>query len=72
MSLAADDPADPRPLMPLEPEAGACCQSGCDPCVYDHYWDAMNRYEQALVEWDIRRSQGKAAGGATPEFKLTD
>jgi hypothetical protein len=61
VSPLADDPDDPRPVMPLELEAAACCQSGCDPCVYDRYWDEMNRYEQTLAEWEIRRSAAKAA-----------
>ena len=47
---------DPPPVKPLEPEAGACCQNGCDPCVYDLYWEALNRYEQALGEWESRRT----------------
>ena len=42
--------------MPLEPEAGACCQSGCDPCVYDLYWAAVDRYEQALADWKGRQT----------------
>ena len=61
MSPPADVPEDPRPVMPPAPEANACCQSGCDPCVYDHYWDAMNRYEQALAEWELRRAPAKSA-----------
>ena len=49
---------DPPPAPPPEPEAGACCQSGCDPCVYDLYWQAMDRYEQALAAWKSRRADG--------------
>ena len=45
---------DPPPVPPAEPEAGACCQSGCDPCVYDLYWQAVDRYEQALAAWQAR------------------
>ena len=41
----------PRPEPPREPEAAECCQSGCDPCVYDRYWDACEKYERALAEW---------------------
>jgi hypothetical protein len=52
---------EPPPVMPAEPEAGACCQSGCDPCVYDIYWAAMDRYEQALAGWKIR--QAARSGG---------
>jgi hypothetical protein len=54
MSLLAEDADDLRPVMPPAPEAGACCQSGCDPCVYDRYWDEMDRYEQALAAWESR------------------
>jgi hypothetical protein len=54
VSLLAEDADDPRPVMPPAPEAGACCQSGCDPCVYDRYWDEMTRYEQALADWESR------------------
>jgi hypothetical protein len=45
---------DPPPVPPTEPEPGACCQSGCDPCVYDLYWQAVDRYEQALAAWQAR------------------
>jgi hypothetical protein len=47
---------DPPPVPPLEPEPGACCQSGCDPCVYDLYWEAVDRYEQALAAWQARQA----------------
>ena len=45
---------DPRPEPPREPEAGDCCQSGCEPCIYDLYWDALERYERALRDWTLR------------------
>lgn len=45
---------DPPPVRPAEPEPGACCQRGCEPCVYDLYWEAMDRYEQALADWERR------------------
>jgi hypothetical protein len=48
---------DPPPTMPPEPEAGACCQNGCDPCVYDLYWAAVDRYEQALADWKLRQAK---------------
>lgn len=49
------DLSDPKPEPPREPEPGECCQSGCEPCVFDHYWDALERYERALREWEGRR-----------------
>lgn len=54
--MAAHPPVEPRPLPPREPESWECCQSGCDPCVYDHYWQALARYEQALAEWERRNA----------------
>ncbi|HEV2007694.1 MAG TPA: oxidoreductase-like domain-containing protein [Burkholderiales bacterium] len=49
-----EDP-DPRPVAPPKPQAGECCESGCDPCVYDRYWDALERYERALADRETRR-----------------
>ena len=51
---------DPPPVRPTEPEPGACCQSGCEPCVYDLYWEAMDRYEQALADWEKRTSAARS------------
>jgi len=42
----------PKPEPPREPEPAECCQSGCDPCVYDRYWDAVEKFEQAMLEWE--------------------
>jgi hypothetical protein len=42
-----------KPQPPREPEAWECCQSGCDPCVFDRYWEAVDRYEQALAAWEV-------------------
>jgi len=50
----SDAPNDPRPEPPREPEAWECCGSGCDPCVYDRYWDALYRYEEELAAWTQR------------------
>ena len=51
---AAGDPADAPPIPPREPESGECCQSGCDPCVYDLYWEAVERYDRELAAWRAR------------------
>ena len=39
---------DEMPQPPQEPEQGACCGSGCIPCVYDRYWEELDEYERAL------------------------
>jgi len=56
------DPAvDPKPEPSRELERGECCQGGCDSCVYDCYWEALERYEAALRAWEARhtRAPGK-------------
>ena len=56
--MSAAPPADdPKPEPPREPEPLECCQSGCEPCVYDRYWDALERYERALEAWEARRKR---------------
>ncbi len=49
---------DPRPLPPREPELGECCEGGCEPCVFDRYGEALERYREALEAW-LERHPGK-------------
>lgn len=52
--MSPDDPkanCDSRPLPPREPEPDECCGSGCEPCVYDRYYEALDRYEAAIQAW---------------------
>ncbi len=44
-----------------------CCQSGCDPCIFDYYNDEMERYRQELKAWEARRA---ARRGATHPFHV--
>ena len=53
---SAESAADPRPQPPRAPEQWECCHSGCDPCVYDLYWSALEAYEQALRAWELRQA----------------
>jgi hypothetical protein len=52
--------ADPRPEPPAAPDPLECCNSGCQPCVYDVYWEAVDRYEEALREWEERDAKRRA------------
>ncbi|MFC4729006.1 oxidoreductase-like domain-containing protein [Coralloluteibacterium thermophilus] len=45
---------DPRPEPPEPPLPGECCESGCDPCVYDLHAEAMAAYREALAAWRVR------------------
>ena len=42
---------DPRPLPPREPALDECCKGGCEPCVFDRYYDALERYRDSLRAW---------------------
>jgi len=33
----------PRP--PHKPEDYECCHRGCCPCIFDYYWDALDRWK---------------------------
>lgn len=38
------------PAPPVPPEPGECCGSGCTPCVFDLYEDALARYRALIAE----------------------
>ena len=50
-------PPSIRPVPPVQPALEDCCRSGCTPCVFDLYEQALERYEKALAAWE-------AAGGS--------
>lgn len=56
---------DPRPLPPLRPSSDDCCRSGCDPCVFDLYQDALARYRTELEAWERRQAAAKKKAGAS-------
>ena len=45
---------DPRPTPPERPSPDDCCHSGCSPCVFDLYQDALERYKAELRAWEAR------------------
>ncbi|MGH8616695.1 MAG: oxidoreductase-like domain-containing protein [Burkholderiales bacterium] len=51
MTLPADDPPPEPPRAPYPHE---CCDSGCEPCVYDLYAEALRQYEENLAAWQQR------------------
>ncbi|WP_322789219.1 oxidoreductase-like domain-containing protein [Paraburkholderia caballeronis] len=48
---------DPRPQPPVRPGDDECCHSGCIPCVFDLYEDALDRYRDALAAWEARAAE---------------
>jgi hypothetical protein len=55
------DADDPRPMPPREPALEECCRGGCEPCVFDRYYDALERYRCALEAW-LQRHPPAASG----------
>ncbi|HKE40215.1 MAG TPA: oxidoreductase-like domain-containing protein [Casimicrobiaceae bacterium] len=45
---------DPPPVPPVRPSLDDCCGQGCDPCVFDVYDDALQRYRAAVKAWRKR------------------
>ena len=41
----------PEPIPPVQPDINDCCRSGCTPCVFDTYEEALERYRKALQRW---------------------
>jgi len=57
----AASPADPRPEAPVPPELEDCCQSGCAPCIFDMYDDALAQYKADLAQWLERHPEARSA-----------
>lgn len=58
---------DPPPVAPQPPQDGECCGSGCDPCVYDLYYEARDRHRIAMREWEERQARRAAVTAAAIE-----
>jgi hypothetical protein len=54
-SPASDD--DPRPLPPNRPDDEDCCGGGCNPCIFDYYYEEMDRYREDLRAWQSRHPE---------------
>ncbi|MFC5431406.1 oxidoreductase-like domain-containing protein [Paraburkholderia denitrificans] len=77
MSLPPRPEDDPRPEPPMRPDDDACCGSGCDPCVFDFYAEALNAWRAELAAWEVREAarreaaareaEGATAGDTTPK-----
>lgn len=49
-------PDDPRPVPPERPGDDECCGSGCDPCIFDYYYQELDRYREELRAWEARQA----------------
>jgi hypothetical protein len=64
--MALEPVHDPMPREPVAPALEDCCRSGCAPCVFDLYDDAMDRYRVQLAAWRQRHPGQAAATSPTP------
>ena len=48
---------DPRPQPPEQPLPSDCCDSGCDPCIFDSYSEELHHYRQQLAQWLARHPE---------------
>lgn len=53
---------DLPPTPPERPDDNECCQSGCDPCVFDWYAQEMQRYYAELEAWKKRQADAGKRG----------
>lgn len=55
-------PDDPRPpLPPNRPDDEDCCGGGCNPCIFDYYYEEMERYRDELRAWQARHPEQAAS-----------
>jgi hypothetical protein len=55
VSAACVEPEhDPPPVPPVRPSNDDCCRGACDPCIFDVYEDALERYRAELQAWQER------------------
>lgn len=36
------------PSPPYKPHPQECCNRGCCPCIFDYYWDALERWREKV------------------------
>jgi hypothetical protein len=56
LTAVTERAADPRPTPPERPDDSECCRSGCDPCIFDLYQQALEEYREKLKAWEARQA----------------
>ncbi len=51
------------PVEPVAPSLDDCCRSGCTPCVFDLYEEAMERYRKELEQFQKLHGGSPSAPG---------
>ncbi len=45
---------------PERPDDNACCQSGCDPCIFDLYYEELEAWRVEKRAWEAQQADAKA------------
>jgi hypothetical protein len=53
------DDDDPPPVPPVRPDNDECCGGGCNPCIFELYEAARERYEETLAAWRARHPDAR-------------
>ena len=48
------------PVEPIEPTQDMCCGTGCDPCVFDRFYDLIEIYENKRLDYDDKVEKAKS------------
>lgn len=46
---------------PLPPADGECCESGCEPCVWDTYYEALRQWQENQKQKQTREKESEGA-----------
>lgn len=49
------------PLPPEKPSANECCGGGCAPCIYDYYYEAMEKWQEKYGDDQAKQQSNNAA-----------
>ncbi|MES2032657.1 MAG: oxidoreductase-like domain-containing protein [Pseudomonadota bacterium] len=51
------------PTPPTRPDPENCCNRGCCPCIFDYYYDALDRWKDRVAEMGLDPDAVLAASG---------
>lgn len=51
------------PTPPSKPDPESCCNRGCCPCIFDYYYDALDRWRDRVTEMGFDADALLAASG---------
>ncbi|PHJ21912.1 oxidoreductase- amine-terminal protein [Cystoisospora suis] len=56
-----------KPEPPWKPDPSDCCGSGCDPCIFDIYYQQLEEYHRLLKLWEDQQGHENSPPGSDLE-----